>query len=347
MNILVTGGAGYIGSHTCVELLKAGHGTIIFDDFSRSHPNVVGRIRRLTGVVPNVVSGDIRDRNLLTETLTTLRCEAVIHLAGLKSVPESIANPDRYQGINVGGTRALLQAMETARVHRVVFASTAAVYGAPASLPLREDHPLRPANPYGQSKLAVETLLESIVSDRFRVAILRFFNPVGAHESGLIGEDPRGEPGNLMPLISQVAIGRRPWLDIFGDDYDTPDGTTVRDYLHVMDLAAAQTLAVQALEHQRLIKVNLGTGRGCSILQLVDTFSKICGRSIPRRFAPRRAGDIAESYASGDLAQRELGWRAERTLDEMCRDVWRWQNLNPLGFDGVPPDDDVGRRAEV
>lgn len=345
MNIMVTGGAGYIGSHTCVQLLKAGHSVVIFDDFSRSHPNVVNRIRRLTGIAPNVVSGDVRDRNLLTETMTAHRCDAVIHLAGLKSVPESIANPDLYQDINVGGTRALLQGMETARVPRVVFASTAAVYGAPASLPLREDHPLRPANPYGQSKLAAETLLESSASDRFRVAILRFFNPVGAHQSGLIGEDPRGEPGNLMPLISQVAIGRRRWLEVFGNDYDTPDGTTVRDYLHVMDLAWAQVLALQALERKHLIKVNLGTGGGCSILQLIDSFSRVCGRSIPRRFAPRRAGDIAESWASSDLAQRELGWRAERKLGEMCRDVWRWQSLNPRGFDDAPSDD-VGRRVD-
>ncbi|MBI5321081.1 UDP-glucose 4-epimerase GalE [Bradyrhizobium sp.] len=336
MNIMVTGGAGYIGSHTCVELMKAGHSAVIFDDFSRSHPNVVDRIRRLTGVVPIVIAGDIRDRKLLEETLSTHRCDAVIHLAGLKSVPESIENPYLYQDINVGGTRALLQAIETARVHRVVFASTAAVYGTPASLPVREDHALQPSNPYGGSKLAVETLLETIASDRFRVAILRFFNPVGAHESGLIGEDPRGNPGNLMPQISQVAIGRRPWLDIFGDDYPTSDGTTVRDYLHVMDLVAAQIRAMEALERERLIKVNLGTGHGYSVLQLVDAFSRTCGRNIPCRFAPRRAGDIAESYASGDLAQKMLGWRAERSLDDMCRDVWRWQSLNPQGFESAP-----------
>lgn len=333
MNIMVTGGAGYIGSHTCVELLKAGHSAIIVDDFSRSHPNVVDRIHRLAGAAPIVVRGDIRDRQALTETLTAHRCNAVIHLAGLKSIPEAIGNPDLYRDINVGGTRALLQAMQTARVHRMVFASTAAVYGTPVSLPVREVHPLRPSNPYGESKLAAEALLESTTADRFRVAVLRFFNPVGAHESGLIGEDPRGEPGNLMPRISQVAIGRRPSLEIFGDDYDTADGTAVRDYLHVTDLVAAQIRALHALERERLIKVNLGTGRGYSVLQLVDAFSRICGRNIPRRFVPRRAGDVAESYASGDLAQQVLGWRAERTLDEMCRDAWRWQSLNPRGFE--------------
>jgi len=334
MKVMLTGGAGYLGSHTCVELIRAGYSPVILDNFCNGHPEVVNRIHRITGVLPAVVNADIRDRDALTKALAAHRCVAVFHFAGLKSVPESIRQPLVYREINVAGTDALIRSMMDAGVHRLVFASTAAVYGEPVDLPIREDHPLSPSNPYGQTKLLVEQMLDELAgaSSLFRIAVLRFFNPAGAHESGLIGEDPRGEPGNLMPYVSQVAIGRRPCLRIFGSDYATADGTTVRDYVHVMDIAAAHLRALECLDRQRLIKVNLGTGRGHSIIELVETFSRVAGTEIARVLAPRREGDIAQCYASAALARQQLGWHATRSLADMCRDTWRWQRMNPDGY---------------
>ena len=336
MNIMVTGGVGYIGSHVCVELIRAGHSTLVFDNLSNSHAEVIDRIRRITGVAPVLIEGDIRDRAALARAFASFSCDAVVHLAGLKSVAESVGEPLSYYDNNVLGAVVLLQAMGDAGIDRLVFASSATVYGEALHLPISEDHPLVPTNPYGQTKLAVERMLDDLAwaSDTFGFAALRFFNPVGAHESGLIGEDPLGVPGNLMPCLSQVAIGRRPHLAVFGRDYDTPDGTGVRDYVHVMDIAAGHLRALQCLDRQRHITVNLGTGRGCSVLELVDAFSKASGKDIALEFAPRRDGDAAQCYASAELARQILGWRAERGLAEMCRDTWRWQSQNPQGYRG-------------
>src|ERR1700722_166301 len=336
MTIMVTGGAGYIGSPTCVELIRAGHSVVILDNFCNSHGEVLNRIRRITGASIEVVHGDVRDRDVLAATLAAHRCTAVIHFAGLKSVAESVSQPLLYYDNNVLGTLRLLQAMEDAGVHKLVFSSSATVYGEPVSLPLTEDHPCSPVSPYGRTKLMIEEMLGDFAasSASLGIAILRYFNPAGAHESGLMGEDPLGTPNNLMPFLAQVAVGRRPHLNVFGNDYDTPDGTGVRDYVHVMDIAAGHVRALECLEKQRLIKVNLGTGRGTSVLELVRAFSRASGRDIPLAFAPRRDGDVASCYASPDLAHDVLGWRATRGLDEICRDSWRWQSGNPEGYVG-------------
>jgi UDP-glucose 4-epimerase len=337
MTIMVTGGAGYIGSHTCVELINHRHPIVIFDNFSNSQPEVLNRIERITGVAPAVVRGDVRDRGLLKATMTKHQCRAVIHFAGLKSVAESVARPLEYYDNNVVGTLRLVQAMIEAHVYSLVFSSSATVYGEPLTLPLKEDHRLLPFNPYGRTKMMIEEMLSDLsnTSNPFRIAILRYFNPVGAHESGLIGEDPSGEPNNLMPFIAQVAVGRRPHLNVFGKDYETPDGTGVRDFVHVMDLASGHVRALDCLEKHDLIKVNLGTGRGTSVLELVQAFSKASGKNIPVVFAERRAGDVACCYASPELARKTLGWQATRSLDEMCRDTWRWQSDNPGGYKQV------------
>jgi len=334
MTILITGGAGYIGSHTCVELISNRHSIVIFDNFSNSQPEVLKRIERITGVSPAVVRGDVRDSDLLKTTLVNYQCRGVIHFAGLKSVAESVTKPVEYYDNNVVGSLRLIEAMQAANVRKLVFSSSATVYGEPVALPLREDHRLLPFNPYGRSKMIVEEMLGDLAgsSADFKIAILRYFNPVGAHESGLIGEDPTGEPNNLMPYIAQVAVGRRPHVNVFGTDYQTPDGTGVRDYVHVMDLAAGYLRALECLEKQDLIKVNLGTGFGTSVLELVQAFAKASGKNIPTVSAPRRAGDIACCYASPDLARQTLGWHATRDLDAMCRDSWRWQSQNPDGY---------------
>lgn len=334
MTIMVTGGAGYIGSHTCVELISNGHSIVIFDNFCNSQTEVLNRIEQITGVSPAVVHGDVRDRDLLKTTMVKYRCDSVIHFAGLKSVADSVAHPLEYYDNNVVGTLRLVQAMQDADVHNLVFSSSATVYGEPITLPLKEDHRLLPFNPYGRTKLIVEEMLGDVTSSSrsLKIAILRYFNPIGAHESGLIGEDPSGEPNNLMPFVAQVAVGRRPHLNVFGTDYDTPDGTGIRDYVHVMDLAAGHLRALECLEKQHLIKVNLGTGRGTSVLELAHAFSKASGKNIPIVSAPRRDGDIACCYASPDLAQQTLGWRATRDLGDMCRDTWRWQSRNPHGY---------------
>jgi UDP-glucose 4-epimerase len=335
MTIMVTGGAGYIGSHTCVELIREGHSIIIFDNFSNSRKEVLSRIRRIAGTSPAIVQGDIRDRDLLKNTLIKYRCTAVIHFAGLKSVSDSAAKPLEYYDNNVLGTLALIQAMQETNVRNLVFSSSATVYGEPLTLPFNEDHRLLPSNPYGRTKLIVEEMLEDLVksSDSFNVAALRYFNPVGAHESGLIGEDPTGVPNNLMPFVAQVAVGRRPHLTVFGADYATPDGTGVRDYVHVMDIAAGHLRALERLERQRLIKVNLGTGRGTSVLELATAFARVSGKNIPIVYAPRREGDVACYYACPDLAQQVLGWQANRDLHDMCNDTWNWQSRNPFGYE--------------
>ncbi|MFN4148460.1 MAG: UDP-glucose 4-epimerase GalE [Rhodocyclaceae bacterium] len=330
---LVTGGLGYIGSHTCVELLAAGHRVRIFDNLSNSKIAVLDRIAEIAGQRPEFVRGDIRDRGALRAALSG--CDAVIHFAGLKAVGESVAQPLRYYDNNVSGSIALFETMAETDVKTVVFSSSATVYGDPASVPIREDAQLSATNPYGRSKLMIEDILRDMhrADPSWRIALLRYFNPVGAHPSGRIGEDPNGIPNNLMPYVSQVAVGKLECLSVFGNDYPTPDGTGVRDYIHVVDLAKGHLAALGALERQGgLLTVNLGTGRGYSVLEMVRAFERASGRKVPYRIAPRRPGDVAICYADPTLAAQLLGWRAEKGLEEMCRDAWRWQSQNPDGF---------------
>ena len=333
--ILVTGGAGYIGSHVCVELLQAGHDVTIFDNFCNSSPEAIARIERIAGKAPRLVRGDIRDGAALAEALKTSGARAVIHFAGLKAVGESVQQPLAYYDNNVVGTLRLLEAMRECAVQQLVFSSSATVYGDPQRLPLTEDHPLSATNPYGRSKLMIEDMLRDLqVSDAsWRIAILRYFNPVGAHASGLIGEDPRGVPNNLMPYVAQVAIGRRAQLQVWGNDYPTPDGTGVRDYIHVVDLAVGHLRALERLQKQEGgLTVNLGTGTGYSVLDMVRAFEEASGKPVPYQLAPRRAGDVASCYADPAAALAVLGWRAERDLVAMCQDAWRWQSSNPNGY---------------
>lgn len=333
--ILVTGGAGYIGSHVCVELLQAGHDVTIFDNFCNSSPESVARIERIAGRAPRLVRGDIRDGAALADALKTSGARAVIHFAGLKAVGESVQQPLAYYDNNVVGTLRLLEAMRACGVQQLVFSSSATVYGDPQRLPLTEDHPLSATNPYGRSKLMIEDMLRDLqASDAsWRIAILRYFNPVGAHASGLIGEDPRGVPNNLMPYVAQVAIGRREQLQVWGNDYPTPDGTGVRDYIHVVDLAIGHLRALERLQAQEGgLTVNLGTGTGYSVLDMVRAFEQASGRPVPYKIAPRRPGDVASCYADPAQALAVLGWRAERDLVAMCQDAWRWQSGNPNGY---------------
>ncbi len=333
--ILVTGGAGYIGSHTCVELLTAGHEVTVFDNFSNSQPEALARVQRITGKNPSLIQGDIRDRAALAAALRQSGASAVIHFAGLKAVGESVQNPLAYYDNNVVGTLRLLEAMTECGVKTLVFSSSATVYGEPQRLPLSEDHPLSATSPYGQTKLTIETMLRDLFrSDAtWRIGVLRYFNPVGAHESGLIGEDPQGTPNNLLPLVAQVAVGRREFLNVWGNDYATPDGTGVRDYIHVVDLAQGHLKALQRLQLQaQCLCVNLGTGVGYSVLEMVRAFEQTSGRAVPYQVAPRRAGDIAACYADPAQALALLGWRAQRSLDAMCADAWRWQSGNPNGY---------------
>jgi len=333
--ILVTGGLGYIGSHTCVVLAEAGYEVAIVDNLSNSKASVLERICELAprGAKIALKRADVRDRAALEPLLKNVK--AVVHFAGLKAVGESVEKPLLYYENNVGGTIALLQAMDAQGVRELVFSSSATVYGGPEKLPLTEDHPLRPANPYGKTKLMIEHLLadKSGSDPDFRYAALRYFNPIGAHASGRIGENPRGIPNNLFPYIAQVAIGKHPRLRVWGDDYDTKDGTGVRDYLHVMDLARGHVAALDYLEkRRRSITANLGTGRGYSVLEAVKAFERTSGKKIPYEILPRRAGDIAACYADPSLAAKELGWKAQFGIDEMCRDAWRWQSQNPDGY---------------
>ena len=333
--IFVTGGAGYIGSHTCVELLSAGHDVTVFDNFCNSQPEALARVERITGRKPTLVRGDIRDSAALTAALRASGATAVIHFAGLKAVGESVQNPLAYYDNNVVGTVRLLEAMAACSVKTLVFSSSATVYGDPQFLPLTEDHPLSATNPYGQTKLVIENMLRDLYrSDpAWRISILRYFNPVGAHASGLIGEDPQGTPNNLLPFVAQVAVGRREFLNVWGNVYATPDGTGVRDYIHVVDLALGHLKALERLQrHAECMAVNLGTGVGYSVLEMVRAFEKACGKPVPYRVGPRRAGDIASCYADPAQALALLGWRAERGLEAMCADAWRWQAGNPDGY---------------
>jgi UDP-glucose 4-epimerase len=333
--ILVTGGAGYIGSHTCVELLNAGKEVIVFDNFSNSSRTSLERVQQICKKSLTVVDGDIRDQAAIAKVLSDFDCTAVIHFAGLKSVFDSVASPLEYYDNNVVGTQRLLRAMQASKVKRIIFSSSATVYGAPKFLPYTEDHPLNPVNPYGRTKLFVEEMLrDQFTSDpSWSVGILRYFNPIGAHDSGLIGEDPKGVPNNLLPFVAQVAVGRRERLNIFGSDYDTPDGTGVRDYIHVVDLAKGHMAALTSLDSPTCFTVNLGTGRGSSVLDVVKAFELASGKSIPYDVKPRRVGDVASCYAATDRAAKYLGgWQATRDLEAMCRDHWRWQNQNPNGY---------------
>lgn len=333
--ILVTGGAGYIGSHTIVELLAAGHEVACLDNLSNGSLEALRRVERIAGRTVPFVEGDIRDAALVERVLRERQVQAVVHFAALKSVGESVAQPLRYYDNNVNGTLVLLAAMQRANVGRIVFSSSATVYGTPQYLPLTESHPLGPVNPYGQTKAMIERILEDLCAADadFGAVSLRYFNPIGAHSSGLIGEAPQGIPNNVFPFITQVAIGKRAELAVFGDDWDTVDGTGVRDYIHVVDLARGHVQAINyVLAHPGYAAPNLGTGRGTSVLELVAAFERASGRSIAYRIAPRRAGDVASSWADPSLAARLLGWRAELDLDTMCADGWRWQQGNPDGY---------------
>ena len=332
----MTGGLGFIGSHTCAELAREGTRLVIVDNLSNSKASVLGRLRELSppGAGIDLVRADLRDAAAL-ESAFEGGVDAVIHFAGLKAVGESAERPLEYYDSNIVGTLVLLRAMARQGVERLVFSSSATVYGEPERLPLTEDHRLQAMNPYGSTKLMIERILLDHAAARpsFRHATLRYFNPIGAHASGRIGEDPRGIPNNLFPYVTQVAIGKRPKLRVFGGDYATPDGTGVRDYIHVVDLALGHLAALRYLrERDRSITVNLGTGRGYSVLEVVKAFEKATGKSVPYEIAPRRPGDSAASYADTSLAGRELGWRARFGMEDMCRDAWRWQSSNPDGY---------------
>ena len=335
MKVLVTGGTGYIGSHTAVSLIEAGHDVVLWDNLSNSRAAVVARIGALVGTRPSFVRGDVRDAAALDRLLGEQAFDAVIHFAGLKAVGESVQKPLLYYDNNVQGTITLLRALERAGVRTFVFSSSATVYGDPACVPIREDFPRAATNAYGRSKIMIEDVLADLAAadSRWRIARLRYFNPVGAHESGLLGEDPRDVPNNLMPYICQVAVGRREALRVFGGDYETPDGTVVRDYIHVVDLALGHVAALSYLQdHAGLLTVNLGTGRGYSVLEMVEAFGRACGRPVPYEVVARRPGDVALCYADPQAACELLGWRAVHDLDAMCRDAWRWQQQNPGGY---------------
>ena len=334
--ILVTGGAGYIGSHTVVALIEKGFVPVILDNFSNSKPVVLERIEAITGVRPELLRGDIRDRECLQEGFNQHRFAAVIHFAGLKAVGESVAEPMRYYQNNVEGTLHLLEVMAEHQCKQIVFSSSAAVYGDPESVPIPESASLRVTNPYGQTKLTIEHILRDLsrADDQWRIAILRYFNPVAAHESGLIGEDPQGIPNNLLPYIAQVAVGKLSALSVFGNDYETPDGTGVRDYIHVCDLADAHLQALEQLDqNQGCAAFNVGTGEGYSVLEMVAAFEKASGKKIPYEILPRRAGDVATTYADPSLSAKKLAWKAKFGLAKMMEDHWRWQSGNPNGYD--------------
>jgi UDP-glucose 4-epimerase len=331
--VLVTGGLGYIGSHTCTALAEAGYRLVIVDNLSNAKREVLERLRELTRAQIAFHETDLRDRASNERVLPGI--DAVVHFAGLKAVGESVAKPLLYYDNNVGGTVALLEAMAAHGVKRLVFSSSATVYGDPERLPIPEGHRLAPTNPYGKSKLMIEHLLadHAAAEPAFGYAALRYFNPIGAHPSGRIGEDPRGIPNNLLPFVAQVAVKKLPALKVFGKDYKTVDGTGVRDYIHVMDLAHGHVAALQYLSTKKTsLTVNLGTGRGYSVLEVVKAFEKASGKKVPLEFAPRRPGDVASTYADASLAAAELGWTAKLDIDAMCRDVWRWQSANPDGY---------------
>ena len=329
MKILVTGGMGYIGSHTVVELVNAGHEVVVVDNLANADRAVQERVQRITGKPFEFFEADIRDRAALERVFSTRQFDSVIHFAGLKAVGESVAQPLRYYDNNVSGSVALLETMAKFNVKSIVFSSSATVYGDPATVPITEDFPLSATNPYGRSKLMIEEILRDLYKsdDSWRIALLRYFNPVGAHESGLIGEEPSGIPNNLMPYVAQVAHGQRESLSVFGGDYPTPDGTGVRDYIHVVDLAIGHVKTLDKLATgSGVYTYNLGTGRGNSVLEMVRAFEDASGRKVPYKIVDRRPGDIAACYADTAKAERELGWKAQFDIARMCNDTWRWQS---------------------
>lgn len=340
MRILVTGGAGYIGSHTIVELVAQGHSVAVVDNLSNSNPESLRRVARIIGQEVPFYQADCTDKKTLGQVFNKVKPDAVIHFAALKSVSESVAQPIRYYQNNINSTLVLCDVMQQKGVKKLIFSSTAAVYGSPDKLPITETTTAGTGivNPYGRSKYMIERILEDIkVSDsEWQITILRYFNPIGAHQSGLIGEDPNGPPNNLLPYISQVAVGRRPSLNVYGDDYGTADGTGVRDYIHVVDLVRGHVAALEHLHKGDGVKLyNLGTGHGTSVFELVHAFEKACGHSIAYTIVARRSGDIAACYADPAKAEKELGWKAQKTIEDACRDAWRWQSNNPNGFNKV------------
>ena len=336
MNVFITGGAGYIGSHTVLALLEAGHDVTVFDNLSNSKEESLRRVAKLAGRAPAFIQGDLRDRTAVAAAFDSAKFDAVIHFAGLKAVGESVRKPWLYYENNIAGSLVLFDEMARHGVKNLVFSSSATVYGDPASVPIREDFPLHATNPYGRTKLMLEEILRdlAVADPEWRIFLLRYFNPVGAHKSGTIGEDPNGIPNNLMPYITQVAIGRLEKLRVFGNDYDTPDGTGVRDYIHVVDLANGHLKALEALgKIHGCEPVNLGTGCGYSVLDVVHAFEKACGKPLPYEITARRPGDVAQCYAAPDKARDLLGWSAALGIDDMCADAWRWQSQNPKGYE--------------
>ena len=335
MAILVTGGAGYIGSHTCVELQNAGYDVVVVDNLCNSSEESLKRVEQITGKRAKFYKVDLLDEAGLTKVFEQEKIASVIHFAGLKAVGESVEKPLEYYWNNITGSLILCRVMRSFGVKNLVFSSSATVYGNPHTVPIREDFPLSVTNPYGRTKLMLEDIFRDLyVADQsWNIILLRYFNPIGAHKSGMIGEDPKGIPNNLVPYITQVAVGKREMVNVFGNDYDTPDGTGVRDYIHVVDLAKGHVKAVEKLaEKKGVLTYNLGTGIGYSVLDMIKSFSKVVGRELPYRVCPRRPGDIATCYADPSLAKAELGWEAQLGLEEMCEDSWRWQKNNPDGY---------------
>lgn len=334
--ILVTGGAGYIGSHTCIELIEAGYDLIVYDNFSNSNNESIKRVEKIVNKAIIMEEGDIRDSIRLKEVFSKYKIDAVIHFAGLKAVGESVDQPLKYYDNNVNGTLVLLEVMKEFSCKKIVFSSSATVYGDPVSVPISEDFSLNATNPYGRSKLFIEEILRDMyISDNiWQIILLRYFNPVGAHNSGLIGEDPNGIPNNLMPFISQVSVGKREYLSVFGDDYNTKDGSGERDYIHVCDLALGHVQAIKKINYVKEVKaINLGTGKAYSVLEMISAFEKVSNKKVPYKIVSRRAGDIASCYSNPELAKVFLNWSASRGIEQMCMDSWRWQSLNPNGYD--------------
>ena len=335
MHILVTGGAGYIGSHTCVQLLNDGYEVTVVDNLSNSSAESLARVEEITGKKVQFYEKDLLDKSALRQIFSENKFDAVIHFAGLKAVGESVALPLRYYQNNLISTMNLCEVMAEFGVKKLVFSSSATVYGVPKTVPIKEDFPLSCTNPYGRTKLMIEEMLRdfAVADSDWDIAILRYFNPVGAHESGMIGEDPKDIPNNLMPYVAQTAVGKREYVHVFGNDYDTPDGTGVRDYIHVIDLADGHLLALKKIEnHVGVVTYNLGTGHGYSVLDMIAAFSKACGKQVPYKIEARRPGDIATCYADPAYAKAELGFEAKRNLEDMCRDTWNWQSKNPNGY---------------
>ena len=336
MSILVTGGAGYIGSHTCVELLEAGYEVVVVDNLSNSSELSLSRVKKITGKSLTFYEADLLDRDALVDIFEKEKIDSVIHFAGLKAVGESVAKPLEYYHNNVTGTLVLCDVMRQFGVKSIVFSSSATVYGNPKTVPINEDFPLFATNPYGRTKLMLEEIFRDlyVADNEWRIVLLRYFNPIGAHESALIGEDPKGIPNNLVPYITQVAVGKLKKLSVFGDDYDTHDGTGVRDYIHVVDLADGHVKALDKIKKSSgVFTYNLGTGVGYSVLDMVKAFAKTVGKEIPYKVIPRREGDIATCYADPSLASKELNWQAKRDLKDMCEDSWKWQKNNPKGYE--------------